>query len=1288
MAEGEVAGRLEIPVVGDLSDFRKNLRAKVEAAAEGIVAKVKAELDTDQLREELEVAVEEAAAGVKARIGVEVDRRGVRRAVEEAADEAKGDVEVPVTGRNRLRDRLRAWLLEAQIKADADPVEVPVTGENRLRSRLKLWMAEAQAEAKKKPIKIPFVSGGKGGLGIAGRPALYLGIASLIQPLIALIGQGGAGLLAMAGNLGRVVNVFGALPSLLTGLGTAAFGVVLGFKGISGQASSLVPEARKVRAEVSALNPAFTKLKNTAASELWGQLVGKLKPLADRVLPVLNVRVAESNRIMGVFLGRTAEWASTNQFATDLNTVMRAGNRLLRSLLNTTSGLVKAWMDLAVAGAPFLDRLGKGAEKFGEWAAQEAKAARENGTFLDYLNRGADAASQWGRILRNVGSGILSWFRAAGDAGQSLTDSLEGVTANWAEIMKSPERQASIKKFMEDALPAVREMGKIIAGLGRGLVRMSVDPNLTANLEKIRTELGPALERFLTNLGQNLGPKLIDFISGLAEALANLSEAGGPLSKLVTVLDDIVDAFNSLNDRFPTVGKAIGGFLGSLVVLKGLGFIVKKSGLATLIGLLGKANKLGAGKGATGGLIGLLLKGGKSKLLTQLASKGGLLSLLKGGAKGLKGGGPLGAIASIGSGVVGSAIKDGKGGGRDALGGAISGAGTGAALGATIGSIVPGLGTGIGAAVGAAVGGIGGALSSSGVRDKVLAWSKSAFSSIKDEASRQWEAVKSDAVDMWHGVQDAWDSLAGAASTAWNAVSGAVSSAWDAVTGAVQTGVSKVADWMRTAWDTVTGAVATAWNGIVNTITSIWSAVSAPIMTVWNIVSGLFLLGFDILRGIVEIGWTILSGLFGIGFEVIKGIVSVAWAVVSGLFRLAFAGMQAVVSVAVNVVLGLWRALWGGITAVASAIASVVRVAWGAISAATTAVWDFISGKVAAVWNAIKGAVSAAINFVLPYVTAAWNFISGVTSTVWDAISSKVSSVWNAIKGAVSAALALVRGWISAAWGFVSGKTTATWDSISAKISAVWTAIKNAVSTALNFVRNIVQSVWNKVTSIIQGAINTARSVVNGGVDGIKSRIQSGMESARRAVANAFDRIVSAIRSKIGDATSLVRGLPGRITSALGDLGSLLYRSGQKVVSGLIDGIMSKVRAVANAASRVAQAVRDHFPFSPAKAGPLRTHPMDKAGSNIVRMLHDGMAATRPKVTSLMREIAGDVAGQDFSVSSLRSGASSRLMRATGAQVVFADGAVRIQNPAPEPASESVNSVLRKRAAFGMFGAA
>lgn len=152
-----------------------------------------------------------------------------------------------------------------------------------------------------------------------------------------------------------------------------------------------------------------------------------------------------------------------------------------------------------------------------------------------------------------------------------------------------------------------------------------------------------------------------------------------------------------------------------------------------------------------------------------------------------------------------------------------------------------------------------------------------------------------------------------------------------------------------------------------------------------------------------------------------------------------------------------------------------------------------------------------------------------------------------------------------------------------------------------------------KIAAGIIGGIAAVIARFTGGV----SRAKSGIESFGRAV-----------MTQIGAAIGVFNALRGRIATAVGNLGNLLYDAGRRVIQGLINGIKSMLGPLGGALGAAAQFVKDHWPFSPAKVGPLSGRgDLKFAGQNIVQRLADGINSNLATARAAAAGLAGVFTG-------------------------------------------------------------
>ena len=121
-------------------------------------------------------------------------------------------------------------------------------------------------------------------------------------------------------------------------------------------------------------------------------------------------------------------------------------------------------------------------------------------------------------------------------------------------------------------------------------------------------------------------------------------------------------------------------------------------------------------------------------------------------------------------------------------------------------------------------------------------------------------------------------------------------------------------------------------------------------------------------------------------------------------------------------------------------------------------------------------------------------------------------------------------------------------------IASVFDTVRHAIAEGFDFITHAaaeafdwVKSHWPLILGILTGPIGLAVVFI--------------VQHWRQIVAGAV--------AMVGDVTSWFRSLPGRILSAVGDLGHLLWNAGVRIVEGLINGIESKVGDLAASAEHM-----------------------------------------------------------------------------------------------------------------------
>lgn len=342
-----------------------------------------------------------------------------------------------------------------------------------------------------------------------------------------------------------------------------------------------------------------------------------------------------------------------------------------------------------------------------------------------------------------------------------------------------------------------------------------------------------------------------------------------------------------------------------------------------------------------------------------------------------------------------------------------------------------------------------------------------------------------------------------------------------------------------------------------------------------------------------------------------------------------------------------------GAKAAGSAVASFSKAVATATATAGRAAWSGMVTGLKAVGGALKTAAVSALEFSRSMLTSAATALR--TAAVWVAekvalvattVAEKAAAIaqWalnvamdaNPIMLVVLALAALVAAviyaWNHFAWfrNMIKG----AWSMIVAVAQLALTQLQHVFNMIVSGLAHAVQGVeagWHAITSAFSiayhASVTIAMSLVHW-IAGLPSRILSPLLALPGWLGglarSAWNSFLNATKSVGLAAIAWIAGIPHRALSVLGNLGGLLFGAGQNIISGLIRGMESMIGQVGNVASSIAGWVRDHFPFSPAKRGPLSgSGSPEIAGAKIGRMLADGMTTSVSHVYRASDQLAG-----------------------------------------------------------------
>lgn len=487
---------------------------------------------------------------------------------------------------------------------------------------------------------------------------------------------------------------------------------------------NLSPSAQKFVLGLLAMKDAFKAIKMSVQEAFFKPLLRTLDDI-ERVLPFVRKNLTLVAGALGELAAQVVEFLTSDRAIEFFDALAKSTARIIETLTPAFINILGAFMNIIEAGLPFIER-------FAEWVAKGAESFRiwseDTENLTGIMEKGTDRLSQFWEIIKNLAGAFSSLVKAADPFIDWVMNGFIQATQNFQDFADAQKIDGSpFKTYLEDIKPLINTINDLLGDFMGYLFGQMADPKNIASaieiLEKIRTELGPALADLLDVIrDKQLMQKFIDLITKITEALTALIEKSDGLDGFFKSLGAILDAFKWLIDNTPApVLQAITMALGGLMALRVAQFAGKITGLAKAFQLLGGGKAVGGIKKLAGRAGGLLATGaGKTKvggaMLGRASAGKGQLS-----KKALGKGAGVGAAAGIGGMALNSLIGGKEGSARDKTGDVLGAAGMGAGIGATIGSVIPGIGTAIGAAIGGLAGALYGTWKALGT-DTILGW--------------------------------------------------------------------------------------------------------------------------------------------------------------------------------------------------------------------------------------------------------------------------------------------------------------------------------------------------------------------------------------------------------------------------------------------------------------------------------------------------------------------------------------------------------------------------------------
>lgn len=363
------------------------------------------------------------------------------------------------------------------------------------------------------------------------------------------------------------------------------------------------------------------------------------------------------------------------------------------------------------------------------------------------------------------------------------------------------------------------------------------------------------------------------------------------------------------------------------------------------------------------------------------------------------------------------------------------------------------------------------------------------------------------------------------------------------------------------------------------------------------------------LSGLTAIIGPIFQGLFAVlgvlipQVNLLRDALLPVAAVLGEALGTALSGLAPLISLVAQLVVGLVQALAPLVTtivgALGPAIAEIGTLFSATLGPAVASLFELLQPLLGILLEIFGAQVVNAINLVVDVLGGVFEVLGGLITFLTGVFTGNWEQAWSGIVQIFDGVVSILGGIVGFLWRTLQNYFRNGGQQIVAAVRNWWSSVTTSFT--------------NAQVRVVQGVLGWVTRVVNGFLD-LRNRglafVRALWSTAGTVFSNGVSRLASIAGTGLGRLVNLFLGLPGRITRAVGNLGSLLYQAGRNVVQGLINGIYAMIGAVANAASTLAGTIRNYLPFSPAKVGPLSgSGSPEISGQVIAQMVADGIQA-------------------------------------------------------------------------------
>lgn len=260
----------------------------------------------------------------------------------------------------------------------------------------------------------------------------------------------------VAGGLGAVTFLIGAATAItamatslgfalvsLTAMLPAAIGLATAFTAVS-----LAADAIKDSEGWQRLKSDIDELKEIAAAEMVPAF-NEFYRQAERNFPILRDHIQNLAREIGSALEDVGEFLGGDLAGEQLTNIFGFNEGAIAALGRAVRPLTGIILSLSEAAAPQFERFALAVERALDKFDAFLLRKRETGELADFFEEAGDEMAKWGRIFRNIFTGLGNLIKGAIEPSREWASAFERITENFREWSRLEQTQQSVRRFFE-----------------------------------------------------------------------------------------------------------------------------------------------------------------------------------------------------------------------------------------------------------------------------------------------------------------------------------------------------------------------------------------------------------------------------------------------------------------------------------------------------------------------------------------------------------------------------------------------------------------------------------------------------------------------------------------------------------------------------------------------------------------------------------------------------------------------------------------------------------------------